>query len=194
MRISILQSRPFSLIGLGDRFFIDEDFISFSTQNEKWRTHEVELHFISGKAHTMSVTGKEMGAKPKGFVDNFAWGRLVLGEKDSLTLVDGNDKAGGALYLNVLSLARGLKQLDVINSNGLNMYYNPEAPGNAYLAGGIYQLQGGGVLAPAHPPAPALQNTPGNGQAIDGASESAPETPAKRKKPHWWELLGMRPE
>ena len=41
-----------------------------------------------------------------------------------------------------------------INSNGLNIYYNPTLAANAYLGDATYQLEGGGTLAPGATPEP----------------------------------------
>jgi hypothetical protein len=96
----------------------------------------------------MSVGGDDLGFVGLGYLDNFAWGVLGLASGAGLTLVDGDEVAGGALYVDRLVLGDGIGQLAAINSGGFNIYYNADAAGNAYLGGLNYQLAGGGWLRP----------------------------------------------
>ena len=134
--------------GVGDRFFVTEDFLSESIQTEEWDTREAELHFAGSNQHVMSVTGADFGATPEGFEDNFAWGSVHLASGEGLILVDGNDTPGGALYAGELVLADGLSQLGLIDSNGLTIYYDAGAGTQAYLDRKAWALSDGGMLVP----------------------------------------------
>ena len=52
-------------------------------------------------------------------------------------------------------LGGGLPQIPFIESNGLNIYYQPAFSGNGYLGGQTYALSGGGRLAPVPEPGSA---------------------------------------
>ena len=65
-------------------------------------------------------------------------------------MVDGDDVAGGALYVDRLVLGDGIGQLAAIDSGGFNIYYNADNAENAYLGGSSYQLAGGGWLRPSY--------------------------------------------
>ena len=89
-----------------------------------------------------------------GYTDNFAWGSLDFSGQ-TLNLVDGNDTFGGALYVGlIMGVILNDGMVADIYGNGLNIYYNPDLAGNAYLGKGIYGLMGGGYLEPAHTPLP----------------------------------------
>jgi hypothetical protein len=133
--------------GVGDRFFISGNLISFSTKNQLWQTRAAELHLEGNGEHLLSVNGLDLGDGGQGYVHNFAWGALYLGSGQGLTLINGSGSEAGALYVNELYLADGIAQLQSINSNGVKIYYNPDAAANAYLGGQSYALPGGGVLA-----------------------------------------------
>jgi hypothetical protein len=60
-----------------------------------------------------------------------------------------------ALYVGVLSLGDGLGQLDRIDSNGFNIYYDATRPENAYLGGEPHALAEGGALIPVPEPGAA---------------------------------------
>jgi T5SS/PEP-CTERM-associated repeat protein len=134
----------------GDRFLVSGNLSNTSTQNSKWSTSNSELHFKTGTStqHTLSITGADDGNVPAGYSNNFAWGTLALDSGQSLTLQDGNATTGGGLYLGFLSLADGVGQIGSITGNGMNLYYNPNLPQNAYLADGTYPLAGGGSIEP----------------------------------------------
>ncbi len=85
-------------------------------------------------------------------LNNFAWGSLTLEGGQFLNLVDGNATPGGALYVGeILGLAIDWQGhlITNITGHGLNVYYDPALPGNAYLQGLTYDFLGGGHLAPA---------------------------------------------
>jgi hypothetical protein len=80
-----------------------------------------------GTAATFEVAGRDLGATPAGFGNNFALAGLTLGGPDGagrLRLVDGNDNQpdcidAEALYVDTLVLNQGA----VLDCNGLNLYY-----------------------------------------------------------------------
>jgi hypothetical protein len=84
-----------------------------------------------------------------GYNENFAWGVLGLGAGETLSLLD-DGTLGGALYVGTLDLPGGLSQL---TSNGLNIYYDANAAGNAWLQRGTFALAGGGFATPVPEPA-----------------------------------------
>lgn len=104
--------------------------------------------FEGNPQHIFAVAGADLGATAEGVVDNFAWGVLRLASGESLTLIDGNDVPGGALYVGELVLVDGLAQLAMIHSNGVNIYYDADSPGDSYLGALTYTLDGGGWLRP----------------------------------------------
>jgi hypothetical protein len=134
----------------GDRFLISGDLTSSSGNNTTWNTSLAQLEFQAGasNSHNLYVTGAEDRATPAGYDNNFAWGALTLDSGQSLTLWDGNLVGGGGFYVGVLSLADGLGQMNSINLNGVNLYYNPSLPQNDYLGDRTYHLAGGGSIIP----------------------------------------------
>jgi len=114
----------------------------------------------------LSLPGADLGQTRAGYTDNFAWGSLDL-TGQTLTLVDGNDTPGGALYVGRLLgvTLSGNTVTDILGSNGLNIYYdlflNPE------LGGLTYDLAGGGWLAPVAGEFLALNRDRQLGQTMD---------------------------
>ncbi|OPX22484.1 MAG: hypothetical protein B1H04_04920, partial [Planctomycetales bacterium 4484_123] len=108
--------------GVGDRFIVAGDFLSSSTQNAQWDTAGAELIFKAGagRQHTLSVTGADLGKDPAGWVDNFAWGRLLIEPAQKLLLEDGNAVPDGGLYLGELVFG-GVGSGIVLNR--LHVYY-----------------------------------------------------------------------
>lgn len=144
--------------GLGDRFIITGDFRNASRRAAEWDTFEVELIFRQGEdgEHLVELVGSDHGPGAIGFMDNFAWGALVLEAGQSIVFAGGAGmQQGGALYVDRLLLADGLSQLALIDTGGLNIYYNRRTPENAYLGGQALALAGGGRLAPASVAEPA---------------------------------------
>ena len=82
-----------------------------------------------------------------GYADNFSWGTLDLTE-NYLSLFDGNEELGAALYLReILGIEiLGETIINIMGSDGFTIYYNPHLNGNSYLAGLDYNLDGGGYL------------------------------------------------
>ncbi len=142
--------------GQGDQFFLSGDLQSTSIVTMSWDTADAELIFSGGDgSHDLSITGLDRGERLAGFAANFAWGRVSLGQGESLNLTD-SGAPGGALYVRELALGGGLAQVGAISGNGLNLYYDPAAAANAYLGGGRFGLAGGGFLAPVPEPGSAL--------------------------------------
>jgi hypothetical protein len=143
--------------GLGDRFQVSGNFVNTSEENTLWDTGSwtesgAELDFLTGGSHTFSFDGIDEGASYLGYEDNFAWGELRLGVGQTLTF---EGDASMAQYIGALVLDGGLSELSNIQSNGLNLYYDPELAQNAYLDDKTYSLSGGGYLEPAQAPEPA---------------------------------------
>jgi len=135
--------------GLGDKFFLNADFINHSTQNTHWNTLLADLAFVGGGEHDFYLTGADLMATRAGYHDNFAWGTLNL-TGQTLNLVDGDASPGGALYVReIIGLLFNDGKVANIFGNGLNLYYLPDLPNNQYLGGLAYELTGGGWLRPA---------------------------------------------
>ena len=132
----------------GDQFYVSGNLYNASTRNADWNTAAAKLLFQSGGSHTLELAAEDRGATAAGFVQNFAWGAVELGAGQSLTLRDGNGTAGGALYVGTFTLAGGTGQVSAVTGNGLHIYYNVRAAGNAYLQGKTYALANGGTLEP----------------------------------------------
>jgi hypothetical protein len=139
--------------GWGDRFFITGDLRSTSKARSSWQTNLAELHLTGSVDHILSVAGEDRGVSFDGYVDNFAWGALIVGGGDGVTLEDANADAGGALYVRQLLLAGGIGQINKIDSNGLNIYYDLGDSANSYLGGHTYALAGGGSISAVPEPA-----------------------------------------
>ena len=137
--------------GVGDTFIIQHDFLNQSKNNLEWKTLKAELDFVVGDSneHKMALPGSDKGAVRTGFKNNFAWGILDINGQ-ILNLVDGNtDTRGGAFYVNeILGADVTGDTVSNIFGHGLNIYYDPLRPENAYLQGRRYFLQDGGLLAP----------------------------------------------
>jgi hypothetical protein len=136
----------------GDLFRVGGDFLNHSSQNLLWDTSAATLEFFgaAGTTHTMLLTGLDLGLGIPGFVDNFAWGALVIELGNTLSLGDGLGLGGVAQYVGELI---GVVILDGaianIFGNGFNLYYDTEQLANAYLGGGTYALANGGFLIAA---------------------------------------------
>jgi hypothetical protein len=142
--------------GVGDRFFVSGDLISRSGNKSGWQTSDAQLSLIGGIEHLLSVAGVDRGRSFDGYIDNFAWGALVVGAGDRLKLEDANGEDGGALYVHSLLLAGGLDQISNITGDGLSIYYDLREPANAFLGGQSYALAGGGQIAPVPEPAAGM--------------------------------------
>jgi hypothetical protein len=155
--LTILPLGYIRTAGAEDRVIIGGNFINRSTQNTLWDTDLASLIFenaMSSMSHNFYLAGLDLGATLEGFLNNFAWGSFSLAAGDSLYLFDGNlDTPGAALYLGLITPMN----FDFIFSD-FNIYYNAMLPGNAWLAGGRYDLNGAGWLIPfiggIEPPGP----------------------------------------
>ena len=143
--------------GSGDNFYVSGDFINTSTNNTSWETSQCYLEFRTGSdaLHELHWPGADAGPFPLGYVDNFAWGSLHIRPGNTLELVDGNATPGGALYVGALTGAviSGSNVTNISGSDSLNLYYDPDLPANAPLAGGTYDLGTSGQLIPVGPAA-----------------------------------------
>lgn len=139
----------------GDRFYISGDFINHSTMNTDWNTKQSYLGFITGEdnLHDLYLVGMDYGTKMSAYSDNFSWGTLDI-TGNMLYLYDGNDIAGGALYLReILGLdISGNLITNILGVEGLNIYYMANLKENGYLGGLVYDLSGGGHLTPVPEP------------------------------------------
>jgi hypothetical protein len=146
----------FIVAGEGDYFLIKGDFINMSEANQAWNTQAACLKFIKGESilHVLGIPGLDLGGVSDGYLNNFAWGCLDLGGKETdppleLMLMDTDNNPGGALYVGEilgLQLRDGL--VTNIIGNGLNLYYDPSLLGNKDLQGMTFNLIGGGCLKP----------------------------------------------
>lgn len=134
--------------GSRDRFFVSGNLISTSANNKGWSTAASELLFQGGASHIMSVDGAELGESARGYQNNFAWGTFSLAAGEDLILQDGNSQPGGALYVHSLLLGGGIGQIDSIQGDGVNIYYDPSQVANKYLEDASYALADGGYLRP----------------------------------------------
>lgn len=142
--------------GVGDRFFIEKDFLSASTAATTWNTTSAELHFIGGGLHHLDVNGIDLGIITTGGVDNFGWGVLELAAGDSLVLQNPSSaNLHPALYVDELILDGGIGSLADLSGSGIVLYYNGNDPANAYLNEQSYILGGTGGLVVTPSPEPA---------------------------------------
>jgi len=149
--------------GAGDVFRVSGNFDNQSTQNTDWDTAAATLQFTGTgpTAHNLSIPGTDYGPTTAGYTDNFSWDTLILDPDQTLTLVDGSDSDGGALYLEIITglLISGGTSISNIDgaAEELNIYYNPFLAGNDYLGGLTYAFDtGSGQLIPTPLPASAL--------------------------------------
>lgn len=136
-----------------DYFYINGDFINKSTMNTDWNTMHSNLSFITGvdNIHDFYLTGVDYGAAMPGYSNNFSWGVLDI-TGNVIYLFNGNDIAGGALYLrDIIGLdMSGSLITNIFGMDGLNIYYLANLAENDYLGGLTYDLSGGGYLIGIH--------------------------------------------
>ena len=153
----------------GDEYQISGSFISSSTQNSLWDTHSAVLRFTAGTStvHLTDITGSDYGPSTAGYVDNFAWDRLMVDSGQSLQLRNGKMTPGGALYVSSILFADAPADgtlasyiashvSNLSSSDAMNIYYDPSQVANAYLNDLSYALGNGGVLAPISVPEPSI--------------------------------------
>ena len=134
---------------MASQFYVAGNFYNVSAQASLWNTSSADLILDGGNRHLLQLAGEERGTNTGAFANNFMWGSLRLGAGQSLTLQDGNSGNGSALYVGTLTLDGGTNQIASITGNGLDIYYDANAPGNAYLGNGTFALGGGGYIEPA---------------------------------------------
>ncbi len=142
----------------GDVYQISGSFLNASTQATTWNTSGATLEFVTGasSAHTLQLTGRDLGAIWQGYDNNFAWGTLKVDADNSVTLADGLSP-GSAVALHVTDMVGAEISGDTITNiigDGFNIYYNGQDAADAYLRGLNYALAGGGELI-ADVPEPA---------------------------------------
>jgi hypothetical protein len=133
----------------GDVYKVGGNFLNRSTQNTQWNTTGALLEFtgLPGTSHNLLLTGTDLGNGFDGFNNNnFSWEELLIDASNQLFLQSGSAD-GNAFYVDALvgALFSG-DDITNIFGNGFNLYYNPDAPENAYLNRLTYQLAGGGEL------------------------------------------------
>jgi hypothetical protein len=144
-----------SLIGdQGSSWLISNDLLDQSFQGMSWNTQTALLRFISGEdsIHRLCLGGTA-SSQTWGSLD--ITGQTLLLEKEYSA---GGEKFGRILASGTASLVfgeiLGLEFLDsdmVIKNligSGFDIFYDPNLPGNQYLAGLTFTLEGGGRLAP----------------------------------------------
>jgi hypothetical protein len=139
--------------GVGDNFYISGNFVNNSLLNTLWNTGAASLFFNGAGDQNLYLAGSDLGTLYSGYSNNFAWGEFSLDSGTSIHLFDGNSDPTAALYVGLFELGDGLTQLGSIYSD-YNIYYDPNAAGNAYLGGQQYALNGSGFLLPAAVPIP----------------------------------------
>ena len=140
------------LVGGPDSVFhVEVSFLNASTTPQAWDTDESELLLDGPGGHILRTPAADLGPTVEGYGDNFAWGRLTIAAGDPVSLQDGNATPGAALYVGILDLQGGVGQAASITGNGIDVYYDPQEPENAYLAGGTYPMTGGGEIRPILP-------------------------------------------
>ncbi len=144
--------------GVGDNWYVRDDFINNSQRNEDWSTNRAYLEFRVGEdnAHDFFLAGTDYGAVWEAYIDNFSWGTMCLAAGNELNLFNGNGITGAALYLRELlgaNIDSGIIT-NIFGSEGLNIYYLAGLDANAYLDGQTYDLSGGGQLIATNTPIP----------------------------------------
>jgi hypothetical protein len=130
----------------GAKWEVSNDLTNQSTLPEMWDTKNCELAFVQdqvlGNDHYFSIMGADKGATTAGYDKNFAWGKVTIGEGQVVYLVDADDVLGGALYVGeIQGLTFGSPIItNIFGEDGINIYYDPTLPGNAYLEGLTYSL------------------------------------------------------
>jgi hypothetical protein len=145
--------------GPGDVYRVLNSFLNSSTMNTTWETSESTLRFVTGTganpfSHDVALPSEDVGPNESGYMDNFAWGTMEIASGNALVLMDGNTgNTGTALYLRIITGANlSGPSVTNITGNGVNIYYDPAQPENAYLNSGTYSFTNGGSLIPIQEP------------------------------------------
>jgi autotransporter-associated beta strand protein len=132
--------------GVGDVFVVNGNMVNNSQANTTFDLSQAKLMF-SGGAHGLTWSATNFGAVRSGYNNNFAIGTFELAAGGSLSLTGTlNVPGANALYVHEFVLDGGLVQIGSIQSNGLNIYYDPTDAANGYLGGRTYALAGSGNL------------------------------------------------
>jgi hypothetical protein len=129
---------------VGAQWEVSNDFTNQSKLPGMWDTRNCALAFVQdqvlGDDHTFSIMGEDKGATMAGFDKNYAWGKLTLGGGQKLSLVDGDNVDGGALYVGEIDgLVFGSPIIkNIFSDDGINIYYDPTL--NPDLEGLTYAL------------------------------------------------------
>ncbi len=132
------------------------DLVNASTQSTSVNLTQGKVQLLGGVPHNVFWPGVDMGATSSGYTNNFAIGTLELGSGDSMILYGIN--GSGAIYVSTFLLdgysggsPATLIQDSILQSNPneiVDMYYDPDQTGNAYLDDLTYALGNGGYLTP----------------------------------------------
>jgi hypothetical protein len=142
--------------GAGDVFNVGGSLTNKSTQASLFNITSAQLTFEGDVDHDFTWAGVDLGDGPAGYTDNFAIGTLEVQAGGSLTLLGEKSKPGGGIYVTNFELDGGLAQIkNIIDDGGVNIYYDADAPDNAYLRGLSYALMGGGFLEADFIPEPS---------------------------------------
>lgn len=129
--------------GVGDNFFINDDFLNFSDQTGLWDTADAHLGFIGWNTHEFHLGGWDEASNMA-----FAWGTLELSEYGNLFLSGG---LGASLYVDNLILGEG----STLDLSGFNIYYsNITDLGGSFYGGQLIRLasnDGGGSTSVPEP-------------------------------------------
>lgn len=129
--------------GVGDNFFIDNDFLNYSTQTGLWDTADAYLGFYGWNTHEFRLGGWDEASNM-----SFAWDTLELSEYGNLFLSGG---LGAALYVDNLILGAG----STLDLSGFNIYYSTLTDlGGSFSGGQLIQLAsntGGGSTSVPEP-------------------------------------------
>ena len=94
----------------------------------------------------LEVMGRDLGADAAGFVDNFAYGRLVVDSYNYIQLIDNADNAPGegdeALYANELAVVSE----STLDLNGHHVYVRAAQLDGTILGGSVHLLPDGGPM------------------------------------------------
>ncbi|CAG1065701.1 hypothetical protein BAC1_01288 [uncultured bacterium] len=140
--------------GVGDNFFINDDFFNYSDQTGLWDTTDAYLGFIGWNAHEFRLGGWDEASNMA-----FAWDTLELSEYGNLFLSGG---LGAALYVDNLILGAG----STLDLSGFNIYYSSFTDlGGSFYGGQLIHLASGTEAGPAPVPEPSTMLLLGSGIA-----------------------------
>lgn len=140
--------------GVGDNFFINDDFLNYSDQTGLWDTADAYLGFIGWNTHEFRLGGWDEASNM-----SFAWDTLELSEYGNLFLSGG---LGSALYVDNLILGAG----STLDLSGFNIYYSSLTNlGGSFYGGQLIQLASNTEGGPTSVPEPSTLLLLGSGIA-----------------------------